>query len=55
VGGLGRFRGHAVVLVAQQRGRTTRRARPAQLRHAAPEGYRKAVRLFELAERFARR
>ena len=54
VGGLGRFRGHAVVVVAQQRGRTTAERVRRNFGMPRPEGYRKAVRLFELAERFAR-
>src|SRR6266478_1803617 len=54
VGGLARFRGHAVVVVAQQRGRTTAERVRRNFGMPRPEGYRKAVRLFELAERFAR-
>lgn len=52
VGGLGRFRGSSVVVIGQEKGADTQ----ARLRHnfgmARPEGYRKAVRLMELAERF---
>ncbi len=52
VGGLGRFRGQAVVVIGQEKGGDTQ----ARLKHnfgmARPEGYRKAVRLMELAERF---
>jgi acetyl-CoA carboxylase carboxyl transferase subunit alpha len=52
VGGLGRFRGQAVVVIGQEKGADTQ----ARLKHnfgmARPEGYRKAVRLMELAERF---
>src|SRR5437773_1423787 len=54
VGGLARFRGHAVVVVAQQRGRSTAERVLRNFGMPRPEGYRKAVRLFELAERFAR-
>jgi acetyl-CoA carboxylase carboxyl transferase subunit alpha len=54
VGGLARFRGHAVVVVGQQRGRDRRDRIARNFGMARPEGYRKAVRLFELAERFAR-
>src|SRR5207245_435007 len=54
VGGLARFRGHAVVVVAQQRGHTTAERVRRNFGMPRPEGYRKAVRLFELAERFAR-
>jgi acetyl-CoA carboxylase carboxyl transferase subunit alpha len=52
VGGLGRFRGHAVAVIGQEKGSDT----TSRLRHnwgmAKPEGYRKAVRLMELAEKF---
>src|SRR2546428_203759 len=54
VGGLARFRGHAVVVVAEQRGRSTAERVLRNFGMPRPEGYRKAVRLFELAERFAR-
>src|SRR5437667_364209 len=54
VGGLARFRGHAVVVVAQQRGHGTAERVWRNFGMPRPEGYRKAVRLFELAERFAR-
>jgi acetyl-CoA carboxylase carboxyl transferase subunit alpha len=52
VGGLGRFRGTAVVVMGHEKGDDTQ----SRLRHnfgmARPEGYRKAVRLMDLAERF---
>ena len=52
VGGLGRFRGTAVVVMGHEKGVDT----TSRLRHnfgmARPEGYRKAVRLMNLAERF---
>src|SRR5580704_3984195 len=52
VGGLGRFRGEPICLIGQEKGSTTE----ARLKHnfgmAKPEGYRKAVRLMELADRF---
>lgn len=52
VGGLGRFRGEAVCVMGQEKGSSTE----ARIRHnfgmARPEGYRKAVRLMELADRF---
>jgi acetyl-CoA carboxylase carboxyl transferase subunit alpha len=53
VGGLGRFRGRAVCVIGQEKGDDT----DSRLRHnfgmARPEGYRKAVRLMELADRFS--
>lgn len=52
VGGLGRFRGRPVVVMGLEKGHDT----PTRLKHnfgaARPEGYRKAVRLMDLAERF---
>ncbi len=52
VGGLGRFRGETVVMIGHEKGNDT----DSRLRHnfgmARPEGYRKAVRLMELADRF---
>jgi acetyl-CoA carboxylase carboxyl transferase subunit alpha len=54
VAGLGRFRGHAVVIVGQQRGRTTAEKVARNFGMPRPEGYRKAIRCFALAERFAR-
>jgi acetyl-CoA carboxylase carboxyl transferase subunit alpha len=53
VGGLGRFQGRAVCVIGQEKGDDTE----TRLRHnfgmARPEGYRKAVRLMELADRFS--
>ena len=53
VGGLGRFRGHSVVVMGQEKGRDT----ASRVRHnfgmARPEGYRKAQRLMRMADRFA--
>src|SRR5579872_3727480 len=52
IGGLGRFRGRSVVVIAHEKGADTE----ARVRHnfgmARPEGYRKARRLMELANRF---
>ena len=52
VGGLGRFAGRSVCLIGQEKGEDT----ASRLRHnfgmARPEGYRKAARLMELADRF---
>ncbi len=53
MGGLGRFRGRSVVILGHEKGADTQ----ARVRHnfgmAKPEGYRKAIRLMELADRFA--
>ena len=52
VGGLGRFRDRAVVVMGHEKGHDT----SSRLKHnfgmARPEGYRKAVRLMDMAERF---
>jgi acetyl-CoA carboxylase carboxyl transferase subunit alpha len=52
VGGPGRFRGTPVMLIGHERGADTE----SRIRHnfgmARPEGYRKAVRLMQIADRF---
>lgn len=52
VGGLGRFRGRKLMLIGHEKGDDT----ASRLRHnfgmAKPEGYRKAIRLMRLADRF---
>jgi acetyl-CoA carboxylase carboxyl transferase subunit alpha len=52
IGGLARFRGQAVVVMGNEKGNEVE----SRVRHnfgaARPEGYRKARRLFELAEKF---
>ncbi len=54
VGGMGRFRGHPVVVVGQQKGRNTRENIRRNFGMPRPEGYRKALRLMQLANRFKR-
>ena len=54
VGGLARFRGQPIVVVGHQRGRTTAEKVKRNFGMPRPEGYRKALRLFQLAERFRR-
>ena len=52
IGGLGRWRGRKVVLIGHEKGDDT----ASRLKHnfgmARPEGYRKAIRLMDLADRF---
>jgi acetyl-CoA carboxylase carboxyl transferase subunit alpha len=52
LGGFGRFRGRSVCVIGNEKGSSTE----ARLKHnfgmARPEGYRKAVRLMEMANRF---
>ncbi|MDQ7011907.1 MAG: acetyl-CoA carboxylase carboxyltransferase subunit alpha [Mariprofundaceae bacterium] len=52
VGGLARFREQAVVIVGHQKGRDTKEKLRRNFGMPRPEGYRKALRLFRLAERF---
>ncbi len=52
VGGIGRFRGQSVMVVGQQKGVTTEEKVACNFGMAHPEGYRKALRLFRLAERW---
>ncbi len=52
IGGLGRFRGRPVCVIGQEKGSTTETRLKHNFGMAMPEGYRKAVRLMELAERF---
>jgi len=53
VGGPGRFRGAAVMVIGQEKGADTETRLKHNFGMAKPEGYRKAVRLMEMAERFA--
>jgi acetyl-CoA carboxylase carboxyl transferase subunit alpha len=52
VTGLARFRGRPVAFLGQERGNDTQSRLKHNFGMAMPEGYRKAVRLFELAGRF---
>lgn len=52
VGGLARFDGQPVVVLGQQKGRSTKEKVERNFGMATPEGFRKALRLMQLAERF---
>jgi acetyl-CoA carboxylase carboxyl transferase subunit alpha len=52
VAGLGRLDGRSVVIIGQQKGRDTKQKVYRNFGMAKPEGYRKALRLMQLAERF---
>lgn len=52
VGGLGRFRGRSVCVIGQEKGSDTDTRIKHNFGMARPEGYRKATRLMELADRF---
>ncbi len=51
-GGIGRFRGRSVVVLGHEKGADTSSRVKHNFGMARPEGYRKAIRLMELAERF---
>ena len=53
VGGLGRFRGYSAVIIGNEKGADTEGRVQHNFGMARPEGYRKAVRLMDLAERFS--
>jgi acetyl-CoA carboxylase carboxyl transferase subunit alpha len=53
LGGIGRFRGRAVVVMGNEKGRDTASRVKHNFGYARPEAYRKTVRLMELAERFS--
>jgi acetyl-CoA carboxylase carboxyl transferase subunit alpha len=52
VGGLGRFRGSSIVVIGNEKGTDTNDRVAHNFGMARPEGYRKAIRLMELADRF---
>src|SRR3954468_16580114 len=52
LGGLGRFRGRSIVVLGTEKGADTESRVKHNFGMARPEGYRKARRLIELAERF---
>src|SRR3954453_15555618 len=52
VGGFGRFEGQSVCIMGQGKGATTESRLKHNFGMARPEGYRKAVRLMEMADRF---
>ena len=53
VGGLAKFRGRSIVVLAQQKGRDAEESKECNFGMVHPEGYRKARRLMELAENFS--
>lgn len=52
IGGLGRFKGQSCVIIGHERGHDTESRIKHNFGMAKPEGYRKAQRLMNLAERF---
>ncbi len=54
VGGLARFEGQGIVVIGHQKGRDTREKIARNFGMPHPEGYRKALRLMHLAQKFAK-
>jgi acetyl-CoA carboxylase carboxyl transferase subunit alpha len=52
VGGLGTLDGQSVMFIGQQKGRNTKQRQMRNFGMANPEGYRKALRLMKMAEKF---
>ncbi len=52
VGGFGRFRGRSICVIGQEKGSDTETRIKHNFGMARPEGYRKAARLMQLADRF---
>ena len=54
VGGFGEIEGQTVMIIGQQKGRNTKQRQQRNFGMPNPEGYRKALRLMKLAEKFNR-
>lgn len=52
VGGIGKIEGKTFMIIGQQKGRNTKQRQHRNFGMANPEGYRKALRLMRLAEKF---
>ena len=52
IGGFGRFRGESICVIGHEKGSSTETRLKHNFGMARPEGYRKAVRLMEMADRF---
>lgn len=52
IGGIGKINGQGVMFIGQQKGRTTKQRQFRNFGMPNPEGYRKALRLMKLAEKF---
>jgi len=53
VGGMARFNGQACMVIGHQKGRDTKERAARNFGMPKPEGYRKALRLMKLAEKFS--
>ncbi|MCU0436162.1 MAG: acetyl-CoA carboxylase carboxyltransferase subunit alpha [Bacteroidia bacterium] len=54
IGGLGMFNGRSVMFIGQQKGRNTKLRQYHNFGMPNPEGYRKALRLMKMAEKFGK-
>ena len=54
LGGMGHFEGHPVMIIGQQKGRDTKEKLLRNFGMPKPEGYRKAMRLMQMAAKFHR-
>jgi acetyl-CoA carboxylase carboxyl transferase subunit alpha len=54
IAGFARYHGRAVVVIGQQKGRDTKQRVALNFGQAKPEGYRKALRIMQLASKFGR-
>jgi acetyl-CoA carboxylase carboxyl transferase subunit alpha len=54
IAGLGKFRGRSVVIVGHQKGRDTKQRLARNFGQPKPEGYRKALRVMQLAAKFGK-
>jgi acetyl-CoA carboxylase carboxyl transferase subunit alpha len=52
IGGLGSIEGQTFMMIGQQKGRNTKQRQMRNFGMANPEGYRKALRLMKIAEKF---
>ena len=54
VGGIGEVDGKSIIFIGQQKGRNTKQRQYRNFGMANPEGYRKALRLMKMAEKFGK-
>jgi acetyl-CoA carboxylase carboxyl transferase subunit alpha len=54
IGGLGDIEGRTIMFIGQQKGRNTKQRQERNFGMANPEGYRKALRLMKMAEKFGK-
>lgn len=52
IGGIGRFRGRSCMFIGNEKGHSTKNRIKHNFGMASPEGYRKAIRLMQMAEQF---